>query len=82
MSKCVINYIDFLKLNDVKVILLMLFFDTPEFHHGGQSKPNTEDTEEWDKEFHPPLNLSAIASSYGPKSITRESKTPSKYYKP
>ena len=29
-------------------------------------KQSIKGTEEWDKEFHPFLNLSVIASSYGP----------------
>jgi hypothetical protein len=35
-------------------------------HHGELLKQSTRGTEEWDKEFHPSLILSVIASSCGP----------------
>ena len=38
----------------------------PVCHHGDQLKQSIKGTEEWDKEFHPFLILSVIASSYAP----------------
>lgn len=40
--------------------------DIPVCHHGEQLKQSTKGIEEWDKESHPFLILSAMSSSYGP----------------